>query len=128
MDKRSILDTVKTPRFVHRDLWWGNIFVDPNTLQITGITDYERALYGDPLLDFVFGFAEENEGFKNGYGRDSSFSNSEKCLLNVYQIYNLLLIIIEAHYRKYPDNEENEQKARIVLMEEIEKAKAWELN
>ncbi|MBS4219854.1 aminoglycoside phosphotransferase family protein [Bacillus sp. FJAT-49711] len=127
LDKCFILDTVETPSFVHRDLWWGNIFIDPTTLQITGITDYERSLYGDPLLDFVFGFAEENEGFKNGYGRESSFSKREQCLLSLYQIYNLLLIIIEAHYRKYPNNEENEQKARIVLMEEIEKAKTWQL-
>ncbi|MCR2822184.1 phosphotransferase family protein [Lederbergia panacisoli] len=127
LDKRSILDTVATPRFVHRDLWWGNIFVDPTTLQVTGIADYERSLYGDPLLDFIFGFAEENEGFKNGYERGSSFSKVEQCLLNLYQIYNLLLIIIEAHYRKYPNNEENEQKARTILMDEIEKAKAWSL-
>nr|WP_144920877.1 aminoglycoside 3'-phosphotransferase/choline kinase family protein [Paenibacillus bovis] len=123
VDKSPILDTIGTPRLVHRDLWWGNIFIDPETLTITGITDFERSLFGDPLMDIVFGFAKDNEGFKKGMGRNSAFSKDEECLLSLYQIYFVLLIILEGHYRQLKDNEQNEQHAQQVLIEEIQKLK-----
>ncbi|MEK3889102.1 hypothetical protein [Bacillus sp. FSL K6-3431] len=92
---------------------------------IYGITDYERSLFGDPLMDFVFGFAEDNIGFKNGYGRSHSFSSNEQCLLHLYNIYNVLLIIIEGHYRELNENDQNEQHARRELMKAINKVKAY---
>ncbi|TDF96278.1 phosphotransferase family protein [Paenibacillus piri] len=123
--KRDMLDTVKTPRLVHRDLWWGNIFVDADTLEVTGITDCERSLFGDPLLDFVFGFVEQNEGFNRGYGRTQQAPSwSERCLLNLYGIYSILLIIMESRYRMLQGNEQDEDRARNELLEEIRKAKS----
>ena len=41
------------PCFVHMDLWPGNVLVDPATGEVTGIVDFERGLYADPLMDFV---------------------------------------------------------------------------
>ena len=49
------LDEVQSPRLVHWDLWDGNVFVDPATAQITGISDFERSLWGDPLMEVNFG-------------------------------------------------------------------------
>lgn len=47
------LDIVTEPSLVHTDLWEGNIFLDPETLEIVGVIDTERAFFGDPLYEFV---------------------------------------------------------------------------
>ncbi|MEP7762494.1 aminoglycoside phosphotransferase family protein [Sanguibacter sp. 25GB23B1] len=47
------LAEVTTPRLVHTDLWPGNVFVDPETLRITGIIDTERSFWGDPLFELA---------------------------------------------------------------------------
>jgi len=55
------LAQVTTPSLVHNDLWPGNVVLDPASGRIAGVVDWERALYGDPLLDFV-GMAAFNTG------------------------------------------------------------------
>ena len=47
------LALVTTPHLVHTDLWAGNVFLDPDTLAITGIIDTERAFWGDPIFEFA---------------------------------------------------------------------------
>ncbi|SDL36329.1 Predicted kinase, aminoglycoside phosphotransferase (APT) family [Microbacterium azadirachtae] len=46
------LDAVKVPSLVHADLWAANVFLGAG-LEITGIIDTERTVWGDPLLDLV---------------------------------------------------------------------------
>jgi len=50
---QDALAQVTTPSLVHNDLWPGNVLLDPASGRVTGIVDWERALYGDPLMDFV---------------------------------------------------------------------------
>lgn len=47
------LAEITTPRLVHTDLWPGNVFVDPESLRITGIIDTERSFWGDPLFELA---------------------------------------------------------------------------
>lgn len=50
------LDEVDRPALVHFDLWDGNVFVLPDGhggATVTGLIDGERALYGDPVAEFV---------------------------------------------------------------------------
>lgn len=47
------LDLVTVPTLVHTDLWEGNVFLDPATLEIVGVIDTERAFFGDPLFELV---------------------------------------------------------------------------
>ncbi|MDQ7880130.1 aminoglycoside phosphotransferase family protein [Microbacterium sp. QXD-8] len=47
------LDAVTRASVVHTDLWEGNVFVDPDTLDIVGIIDTERTLWGDPIHELV---------------------------------------------------------------------------
>jgi hypothetical protein len=47
------LAVVTTPRLVHMDPWRGNILLDPTTGAISGLIDFERGLFGDPLMDLV---------------------------------------------------------------------------
>ncbi|MDO9592611.1 MAG: aminoglycoside phosphotransferase family protein, partial [Erysipelotrichaceae bacterium] len=60
---QSNLGHVDSPSLLHKDLWDGNIFVDPVNYAIKGIIDCERAIYGDPLLEAVCGFLDGNEFF-----------------------------------------------------------------
>src|SRR5690606_5572439 len=39
--------------FLHTDFNQRNLFVDPNSDEITGIIDWEEAMFGDPLYDFA---------------------------------------------------------------------------
>lgn len=47
------LAEVTEPRLIHNDLWFGNVLLDPATGRVHGVVDFERALYADPLWDFV---------------------------------------------------------------------------
>ncbi|MBU4213704.1 MAG: phosphotransferase [Actinobacteria bacterium] len=47
------LATVEHPSLVHADLWPGNLFVDPDSGDLTAVIDPERAFWGDPLFDLV---------------------------------------------------------------------------
>ena len=65
----DVLDEVSEPALVHWDLWAGNVFVKDG--KITGITDFERALWGDPLMEHYFRMITEPkrpEAFLRGYG------------------------------------------------------------
>ncbi|MDD6307484.1 MAG: phosphotransferase [Clostridiales bacterium] len=46
---KKIFDAVTQPVLVHWDMWEGNIFIKDGC--ITGIIDWERALWGEPLMD-----------------------------------------------------------------------------
>ena len=68
-----LLDEVTTPTLVHFDLWDGNILVDTTapTPTIGGLIDGERAMWADPLADFVslalFRDIEQDGAFLHGY-------------------------------------------------------------
>ncbi len=98
------LREVRHPQLVHWDLWDGNVFVelDGNTPAITGVVDFERALWGDPLLEFYFG-REGNDAFLEGYGRDEALTTSQRIRRTLYDIYLDLVMIIEDGPRQYAD-------------------------
>jgi aminoglycoside phosphotransferase (APT) family kinase protein len=107
-DKRKVLNIVKTPSLIHKDLWEGNIFVDPKTAKITAIIDCERAIYGDTLLDLVCGFLLHNEAFMKSYTGRVYLEKEEEIRAVLYQIYLYLIMVIECSYRQFPD--ENSSK------------------
>ena len=94
-----LLDAVNSPRLVHWDLWDGNIFLIPETGEITGIIDFERSLWGDPLMEF--NFINASPAFLEGYGSNPLESDDAKRLRRLYTIYLCLVGIIEAPYRQY---------------------------
>jgi aminoglycoside phosphotransferase (APT) family kinase protein len=120
------LDEIQSPRLVHWDLWDGNVFVDPTTAQITGIIDFERSLWGDPLMEVNFGaFAplEPDSPLLQGYGRQMLATPAEKVRRTLYNIYLFLIMIIECTYRRYP-TQDQENWARRLLAVELGKLQA----
>ncbi len=94
------LEEVKTPSFIHWDLWDGNIFV--KDAGITGLIDFERALWGDPLMEYSFRRHSYNESFIIGYGSDLRADAPIRALL--YDMYLYLIMVVETKYRNYQDD------------------------
>jgi aminoglycoside phosphotransferase (APT) family kinase protein len=106
------LDEVTEPVLVHFDLWPGNILLDLDHRppRITALIDHERALWGDPLADFVsldvFGKAEHDEDLLRGYrqaGGHFALTGSAARRLALYRTYLYLILIIEEKPRGFDD-------------------------
>ncbi|MDF2589365.1 MAG: aminoglycoside phosphotransferase [Anaerocolumna sp.] len=97
------LNTVKNPSFVHWDLWDGNVFIKDG--HIEGIIDFERAIFGDPLMEYAFRSHNEGnlKGYMDAYGGIANDSNVRNRKL-LYDIYLYLIMTVECEYRKYPDD------------------------
>lgn len=98
----DILDKVEKASLVHKDLWKGNIFVNPQNPEITGILDFERAIYGDILLEPVCGFLLHDTVFMNSFIGRTYLEEDEKVRSIIYSIYLFLIMVIECSYRRYP--------------------------
>lgn len=115
-----VLDEVPTPHLVHWDLWDGNIFVEPSSGRITGIIDFERALWGDPLMEFQYRTLEITPAFARGYGRSLLDSPTAAVRRTLYNLYLYLIMVIECSYRAY-ETDDQEQWARQQLVVELDR-------
>lgn len=95
----EVFDEVITPRLVHWDLWDGNIFVQD--AKISGIIDYERAFYGDFLMEDAFSsFGVPSQVFLQAYGKEE-FTQNELIRRTIYRLYRCIVMIVECDYRLY---------------------------
>lgn len=100
------LDEIVTPQLVHWDLWDGNVFVDPETAQITGIIDFERSLWGDPLMEMNFSPLANDTVFADGYAQPMLVTPKQRIRRALYNIYVYLIMVIECYYRLYPTRDQ----------------------
>jgi len=108
---RDALDGVTRPSVVHTDLWAGNIFVDPETLEIVGIIDTERTLWGDPLHELVgadqFGTEAPDADLLAGDAEAGGVlarelaSPTGEIRLQLYRVYFSLILATERTIRGY---------------------------
>lgn len=98
---RYIFDQVTTPCLVHYDLWEGNIFV--KDMQVHGLIDWERALWGDPLMEDRFRRHTRNSDFLKGFGIES-FTDAQQRRIYWYDIILYLTMMTEGIYREYEDD------------------------
>ncbi len=95
----EVFDEVITPRLVHWDLWDGNIFIQEG--RISGIIDFERAFYGDFLMEDAFSsFSEPSKAFLTAYGKEE-FTKNETIRCMIYRLYRCIVMIVECDYRLY---------------------------
>lgn len=112
------LAQVDTPCMVHMDLWPGNVILDPATGEVTGIVDFERGLYADPLMDFVgaepFLTGPLSPDLLAGYaaagghlpvdasaGTATEFTVEADRRITLYRLYLTLLMTIEVIPRQF---------------------------
>ena len=101
-EDRALLDMVREPRFVHWDIWAGNVFISDG--QVEGIIDFERCLWADPLMEVGFRSHEYNQAFYDGYGI-GELSREEKRRAKWYDAYLALLQCLETDYRGYDNRD-----------------------
>ncbi|WP_211746356.1 phosphotransferase [Paenibacillus sp. Marseille-Q4541] len=94
------LDEVTVPRLVLWDLWDGNIMVEDG--EISGLIDFERAFWGDSLMEFYFNHFQDSQDFRNGYGI-GVLTETEKSRLALYNLYSDIIMWVECDFRKIPD-------------------------
>lgn len=95
---KAVFDEVKEPKLVHWDCWEGNVFVHNGG--VSGIIDWERSLWGDPLMEVGFRTYFDHALFLKGY-RMGALSEHQKRRAVWYDVYLLLLMSLECEYRKY---------------------------
>ena len=93
----AVFAEVQTPSLVHWDMWEGNIFVKDG--ELCGIIDWERAMWGEPLMDDRFRRHNRPAAFLEGYGK-TSFTPAETRRLAWYDMYLYLTMITESYYRQ----------------------------
>ncbi|THF74954.1 aminoglycoside phosphotransferase family protein [Cohnella fermenti] len=96
------------PRLAHWDLWDGNVFVKDG--RITGIIDFERAMWADPLIEHYFSRFNGSAAYYEGYGR-GELTGGERIRRSLYDLYLDLILHIECAYRGY-ENEDHIRWAR----------------
>lgn len=102
---RGLLDEVTEPRLLHGDLWSLNILTDPDAVEptITGVLDYDRASWGDPLADWTIHkirlrSSSEADPFWESYGRPVDTEAAE-LRQQFYRARNLVGSRLDIHRR-----------------------------
>jgi len=94
----DVLKEVSEPRLLHWDLWDGNVFVKDG--QVSGIVDFERAIWGDPLMEYYFGRFHVTDAFMEGYGMPP-LTPAQIERRKLYDLYLDLILHVECTYRQY---------------------------
>ena len=83
-------DYLQSPRLLHMDVWSQNILVD-STGHVTGLVDFDRAVWGDPEIEFAVldycGISQR--AFWQGYGRERAKSTSAVIRQWFYLLYEV---------------------------------------
>lgn len=94
-DGRSALAGVTEPRLVHGDPWPGNVFLRPETGEVLGIIDVERAMWADPLFDVVAGDAMNVGAPDARLAASDGFASDELERIRLYRIWFTVLMATE---------------------------------
>ena len=97
---RAQLELSQPPRLVHGDLWPRNVLVEQHDdgWRISAILDAERAFWGEPAAEWIFGFLDLPQAFWEAYGTRLDPQHLEGDLLlrsRVYQARGALQLILE---------------------------------
>lgn len=100
MKHAPALAEVTKPCLVHWDAWISNFFVKDG--RVTGLLDFERALWAEPLMEAQFRPLPE-PGVTNqmrGYDK-TTFTAVEEERSHLYTLHLALIMNIESFYRNY---------------------------
>jgi len=92
---RPLFDTSSPARLLHMDVWHQNILVD-DAGEVTGLIDMDRALWGDPEIEFaVLDYCGISEPpFWTGYGRPRDTSPESGIRTLFYLLYELQKYVV----------------------------------
>lgn len=98
------LEEVTRPCLVHWDAWNSNFFVHDG--KVTGIIDFERALWAEPLMEAQFRQFGDSAitNSMRGYGK-TSFTLAEEQRNHLYALHLGLVMHTECFFRNYDTRE-----------------------
>ena len=99
-NEKQVFDEVSSATLVHWDMWEGNVFVEDD--HVSGIIDWERAMWGEALMDDRFRRHNRNKDFLEGFGKQE-FTESELKRLRWYDIILYLTMMVEVFYREFEE-------------------------
>lgn len=105
LSDKFIFDEVTEASFIHLDMWEGNIFIKNGT--IIGVIDWERSMWGDPLMEEYFRNHHHVDDFFEGYGC-SEFTETQIKRIYWYDLFLALTMLTEPEYREYEDKNCND--------------------
>jgi len=109
---RAAFDGVKVPRLVHYDFWENNVMIEGE--RITGLIDWERALWGDPLMEDRFRSYSLCPALLEGYGVPGlTEEERRRCLW-----YDLIMdgcLMADVFVRQYADDGQYRWARRLFL-------------
>ena len=96
----NLLNRPVPASLLHMDIWHQNILVDDEG-NVTGLVDWDRALWGDPEIEFaVLDYCGISEpAFWEGYGRERDTSQDAQIRRVFYLLYELQKYIVIRHGR-----------------------------
>ncbi|QDH20940.1 phosphotransferase family protein [Saccharibacillus brassicae] len=95
---RPSLRAFTTPTLIHWDSWPGNVLVKDG--KVEGIIDFERALWADPLMEYVFGKFMDSPAYETAYGLEGEASD-RLVRRALYPLYLDLVMRVECDYRGF---------------------------
>jgi aminoglycoside phosphotransferase (APT) family kinase protein len=110
---RADLDVVKTPQLVLWDLHDSNVIVKRDPLELSGFLDTDRALWGDPLMEFYFRpLANVSAIWQAAYRQACTASGilhpadtpGAARRMALYDLYLALVMVVEVAYRSFGAN------------------------
>jgi fructosamine-3-kinase len=96
------------------DIWHQNILVDERGT-VTGIVDWDRALWGDPEIEFaVLDYCGISEpAFWEGYGQPRDWSPEAQVRQVFYLLYELQKYIVIRHGRSHDPASARQYKKQV---------------
>ena len=97
-EDKPAFDGIMPATLVHWDMWEGNVFIHNG--HVSGIIDWERAMWGEAFMDDRFRYHSRNKSFLMGFGQ-TAFTGDEIKRIRWYDIILYLTMMIEVYYREY---------------------------
>jgi aminoglycoside phosphotransferase (APT) family kinase protein len=93
--RRDLFSHPVESRLLHMDIWHQNIMVNDNST-VTGLIDWDRALWGDPEIEFaVLDYCGISEpAFWDGYGQPRDESRAARIRQVFYLLYEVQKYIV----------------------------------
>jgi aminoglycoside phosphotransferase (APT) family kinase protein len=116
LDKHlSLFDRKVSASLLHMDVWGQNILID-NSGNLTGLVDWDRALWGDPEIEFaVLDYCGVSQpAFWEGYGQERDYSKAAQVRNLFYLLYELQKYIVIRHGRNHDPASARQYKNQVV--------------
>jgi fructosamine-3-kinase len=113
----GVFDRQVPASLLHMDIWGQNILVDTQG-NLSGLVDWDRALWGDPEIEFaVLDYCGISQpAFWEGYGQQRDHSNAAQIRTLFYLLYELQKYIVIRHGRSHDPGSARQYKEQVIQL------------